>query len=251
MNKNEMIIHLYSDLHIEHLKRKTVDTILDCMPGGEMAILAGDIGTIKKISQLSRFLKEVKSKYQYVVYVAGNHEFFGVSLTDGIKILREECQKLGVNYLENDLLIANDLTIWGGTGWYVDLAGNRIYKSLMPDFQAIKEFEPYVYQQNHLFREGIRKFKPDLVVSHHLPVKASIDSKFIGSPLNRFFLNDIKDLIDEVEPYACCHGHTHTKVDTYVGNTVILANPMGYSFENQIKNYGPKILKVQGRQTGA
>ena len=68
----------------------------------------------------------------------------------------------------------------------------------------------------------------DVVVTHHLPAQASVAPKWQGSPLNPFFVHDQEPLIRARQPQLWVHGHTHTAGDVRVGQTRIVANPLGY-----------------------
>ena len=69
-------VQIMSDLHIEY-KNDDVPDISDyIIPGAEILILAGDIGSLYKYNQLKSFLENICKKFKIVLYIPGNHEFY-------------------------------------------------------------------------------------------------------------------------------------------------------------------------------
>jgi len=83
-----------------------------------------------------------------------------------------------------------------------------------------------------------------VVITHYLPARASVHPQYKGSVLNPFFLCDMEELIQAKEPALWFHGHTHTSVDTLVGETRVVCNPLGYGQENARDFSLEKIVEV-------
>src|SRR5439155_7258727 len=98
-----------SDLHLEFYKK--LKQLLNYInfndwPDADILILAGDIMNIKSDDRslkkrFTKLIKLFKEKYKNVIYVAGNHEYYGckkaiISINDADKLLKEMCQQLGV-----------------------------------------------------------------------------------------------------------------------------------------------------------
>ena len=62
------------------------------------------------------------------------------------------------------------------------------------------------------------------------------------NPLNRFFLCDVDDLIERAGPPLWVHGHTHCSMDTQVGRTRIVCNPLGYSGWGENADFDGKLV---------
>jgi Icc-related predicted phosphoesterase len=90
-----------------------------------------------------------------------------------------------------------------------------------------------VYEQNAAFERAVEEdLQPgDVVLTHHLPAPGSIWPRFVGSPLNAFFMCDMSSHIEARRPKLWVHGHTHTRCDYLLGETRVVANPLGYPKE--------------------
>jgi hypothetical protein len=66
-----------------------------------------------------------------------------------------------------------------------------------------------------------------IVVTHHLPLRQSIHSKYGTSALNPAFASDLGDLMGP-RVSAWIHGHTHESFDYAVNGTRVVCNPRGY-----------------------
>jgi Icc-related predicted phosphoesterase len=184
-----------------------------------------------------------------VVYVPGNHEFYGENLPD----LREELfaygRRLGVDVLDGRSVVIGGVRFLGTTLW-TDFA---LYgtdqrsieramvsaKASMCDFQLIRcrknrAFRPADARAIHL--EHIRWLRTRLaddfvgstiVVTHHLPLRQSIHPKYGSSPLNPSFASDLGELMGP--PVSIwIHGHTHESFNYEANGTRVVCNPRGY-----------------------
>ena len=118
-------IFYLSDLHLEYLPDCLSDCLSKLLPEktfkSDILILAGDIGSIFKPG-LREFLKLARSKFNIVIYVPGNHEFWGVdngvSAYDIHLRLQDLCTELDIVYLNRQLAIINQrIYILGTTLW--------------------------------------------------------------------------------------------------------------------------------------
>ncbi len=86
-----------------------------------------------------------------------------------------------------------------------------------------------------------------VVVTHHLPTLQVVASQHKGSVLNSAFATEYEKLIAESRIDAWIYGHSHTNIDTEIGNTKMICNQMGYIFENEpvINGFDPgKFLTI-------
>ena len=73
---------------------------------------------------------------------------------------------------------------------------------------AIEDFESWVYDENARavanFEERLRS--GEIVVTHHLPSQCCVAPRFVGHPLNPFFVCELTNLIIERQPrlYGSC-----------------------------------------------
>jgi predicted phosphodiesterase len=101
-----MKIQLLSDLHLE----AHPNWVATPAPGADLLVLAGDIGSYQSGSLLtdadfglSRFSPRLGWPTP-VLFVPGNHEYDGLDFDQAHDRLRETCARLGITWLERDVL---------------------------------------------------------------------------------------------------------------------------------------------------
>lgn len=242
-----MKIQIASDLHCEHQNDYGDKMIEGFDPSGvDVLVLAGDIGTLGNYHRLVSIFKRFTQKYKNVIYVHGNHEYYGTN----VKNAEVNSVALGRLFPNLHILrVGDNVTIegqrfLGGTLWFKDDPSNLFYRGLLSDFQTIDDFDPWVYRESERMINNLEVdlASTDVVVSHHMPSPLCTHPKFKGSVINRFFVNDVSDLIARKQPKLWIHGHTHERVDTIIGNTRIIANPRGYPNERVETPFDPKFV---------
>ncbi len=123
-----MKIQLLSDLHLEGLP----DFQAQPLPGADLLVLAGDIGSYQAGSQLlargepdfglARFSPKPVAQGGAgwptpVVFVPGNHEYDGLDFEDAHARLREVCERLGLVWLEREAVVMGGVRLLGTTLW--------------------------------------------------------------------------------------------------------------------------------------
>lgn len=174
-----MKIRIYSDLHLEFLKREPE---LD-LPPVDLVVLAGDIHTSSKgVEWAKRTFPR-----QPVVYVLGNHEYYHGSIAWALAEARMEAGNSNVHVLERQALELPHLTVLGCTLWTDFLFNGRdeentskaFAKRHMNDFSEIQHNGHSLHpdEAQELSRESYRwldqeirdAIKPVIVVTHHGP----------------------------------------------------------------------------------
>ena len=64
-----------------------------------------------------------------------------------------------------------------------------------------------------------------------MPAPESVPPRFARSAINAFFVSDMTSHMRELEPRLWIHGHTHDRCDYRLGDTRVVANPLGYPNE--------------------
>lgn len=123
-----MKIQLLSDLHLE----SNPDFCAQPVPGADVLVLAGDIGSYQSGSQLlargesdfglARFSPLPRSQGGSdwptpVVYVPGNHEYDSLEFDATHAQLREICARLGIVWLERETAVMHGVRLLGTTLW--------------------------------------------------------------------------------------------------------------------------------------
>jgi predicted phosphodiesterase len=102
-----MRLHILSDLHLEF------EPFTPPVVEAEVVILAGDVSTGR--NGLKWALKTFPDRP--VIYVLGNHEFYGQKLQKLIKELQELADGTNIHLLENGSCCIGDVVFLGATLW--------------------------------------------------------------------------------------------------------------------------------------
>lgn len=232
-----MNLWIFSDLHHDHGRFN-----LEPPAKADVAIAAGDIQNDDFLVALARQL--------LVVFVAGNHEFYGHAYAERLAALRA---LPGVTVLDNDTATIGGVRFHGATLWtdygYNPLAAETARRS-MNDHRYIKWMkDPYQrFLPSHAteMHEASKRYlaanvKPgDVVVTHHAPSERSVAPKYAGQLLNHAYFSALDAEIEAWEPALWVHGHVHTNFDYRVGETRVLCNPHGYPGENP--DFNPALV---------
>lgn len=233
-----MKIRLLSDLHTEfRLPYKTADFAE--YRGEDVLVLAGDIasGSTNTINVI-KFFKE--QGFPHIVYVAGNHEYYGGDYIQFNEKMAEKCSMIdGVHFLNPGSVTIDGVLFTGGTLW-TNFAENPFSQSMarkaINDFRVIKSFDTnqcartYYQHLDHIETAyEARGDKRVVVVTHFLPARECIAPRFRGPDLiNDYFANDLGSYIATMEKTTWLFGHTHDATDIVLGDTRVVANPHGY-----------------------
>lgn len=102
-----------SDLHLEFDRFDVVHNGRRVDDGADVVILAGDIASgINGIGWARTAFPDKE-----IVYVSGNHEFYGGTYERLIEDLRGEAEEKGVHFLERDRVEISGFTFLGATLW--------------------------------------------------------------------------------------------------------------------------------------
>lgn len=244
-----MRVRVVSDLHLEF-----------CQDGhgipdlgeGEILVLGGDIlcarhfktdGPLHKV--YDDFLQRCVKNFDEVLYVAGNHCFYGYNYEGTWKVLKEHLPP-SIHLLENDYVKIKDVVFLGCTLWtnffnedpIEMLDASRFmsdYKSIRID-STYRKLRPedtlYFHKKSRKFLEQkVEEFKDHKIwiCTHHAPSRQSIHEKYKNQALNGAFASDMDDLIlsnPQIKYFS--HGHTHESFDYMIGECRVLCNPRGY-----------------------
>ncbi len=254
-----MRLHVVSDLHLGvagfELPRTDADVV----------VLAGDVGRPQEALAWAARLGRP------VVYVAGNHEFYGASLEGTWRTLRQLAAIAGcdVHLLEGDDWVWRGTRFLGTTMWSdFSIAGDGPARELaqararplVNDFARIRVdtatdrlFSPAdsvalcERAAAWLDRKLDEPFDgPTVVITHHAPSARSIHPRFAGSPMNPSFASDLEHLMGTGRVALWIHGHTHDSFDYDVAGTRVLCNPRGYVRNGVAENaaFRPDLVVV-------
>jgi len=235
-----MRIHVLSDLHTEFAP-------FDFPPvEADVTVLAGDVGIgltgLKIAQQLPR----------PVVYVAGNHEYYGGATPHLTDKLRAQAAGSNVTFLEDGEAVIAGVRFLGCTLWTdFSLFGFDRWRSAcdeaqatMVDYRRIRNspaFRKLCPRDTALIHTRSRAWLkskleepcagPTVVVTHHAPHANSLAPAYRQDLISAAYATDLSELLGVVPRLLWIHGHTHHAVDYPVGVARVLSNPRGYAGE--------------------
>jgi Icc-related predicted phosphoesterase len=242
-----MRLRIFSDLHFEFHRdggRSLVASFGD-VPC-DAVVLAGDLSNA---ARLGTSLDILCSQFRDVpvVYVHGNHEFYGSSRDTVLEITAAAVRRNpNLQWLDGSAFEFGGVRFLGAPLWFPHPGPGESLKRLMNDFSEIEGFEQWVYAEN---ARHVDFFERELgtnavAVSHYLPGLFSVAPQFVGHPLNPFFVCDLEPLIRRTQPALWVHGHTHASIETQVGNTRVVCNPFGYARIEENSSFSTDTVTV-------
>jgi predicted phosphodiesterase len=249
-----MRITYMSDLHLDFYFDGGASFLKDLtIPDCDLTVIAGDLSQANHW-RWKQNIQEICNKSKQVLYVLGNHEVYGASLTEtdclahglAAKVPNLTVASRAKVLTSADLPCLGKLCVLAGTLWFPDASDHKYYKDLMNDFGYIEGLEPEIYCRNERFDVLLHGIKDEecIVVSHHLPSPRSVHPKYRRNSLNRFFVGfDNDEVIQDSQIKLWAHGHSHEPVDYKIGNTRIVSNPTGYPHEIAY-NWEPKVIDI-------
>jgi hypothetical protein len=267
-----MKLQLLSDLHLE----VQPELVFEPLPGADLLVLAGDIGTDKPGSLLppgdlglARFspLPQYGGWPAPVLFVPGNHEYDGQDFDTAHDRSRRLCDRLGIAWLERQTTVIDGIRFAGTTLWtdfdalippratqqQADQARGKAMRAA--DFYLSKtgttrQGQPWlganVRAQALVCQQWLRSTLaqpfdgPTVVVSHFAPSLTSADPRYGVVPGTAGFCNRLDSLLPMADLWL--HGHLHAASDYVAHGCRVVANPLGYAHKDEQKAFRPRLL---------
>lgn len=254
-----------SDLHLEFGPLTINNTEnADCL------ILAGDVVeaielTVKSelsYTHIDDFFKNISDQFETVVWVAGNHEFYGSSMQRAPKIIKNylEQHNIGnIKFLQNETIVVKGVPIHCGTLWT-----NMRNLDQLVMYQATVDMNDYSKIQNqvgeidvllrpvHTVQEHQRTMQfldsaikeKCIVVTHHAPLYACL--QYSNGNFGYYYASNLENFIlDHPQIEYWIHGHLHTRKDIDILDTKVTSNCRGYKgYESMANSFQPKYFEV-------
>lgn len=265
-----MRIQLLSDLHLEQYPDFAPVAAKDV----DILVLAGDIGSYQEGSLLSgddfglsRFSPlQTNSPWPRVLYLPGNHEFDSLDFDRTYTHLRQTCNRLGIEWLEQEVITIGSVRFIGSTLWSDFESLARDEPNMTRQMQALEKAyraANFYLQKHTALRDGIPMLAPDIrelslacqswlqqalttpfdgttiAVTHFAPTLKSADPRYGLTPGTAGFCNAMDDLLPLANLWL--HGHLHCANDYVVKglrdgqpwSCRVAANPLGYADKNE------------------
>lgn len=245
-----------SDLHLEY---QPLD--LDLPPGTEGVILAGDIA---EGADGIVWARETFPGLP-VIYVAGNHEFYGREVGAAAAAMREAARDSNVLLLEKASTVLNGIRFLGTTLWtdFALFAGDDEEEQMWSKAEASR-YTPDFDGRISCYAEGYSvRCSPDItqrwhrlaaewlqgelakpfagktvIVTHHAPSARSVPPLYAQHPATPAWASNLEHLVEQADVWI--HGHVHTTCDYRVGHCRVVCNPRGYEAESS--SFEPSLL---------
>lgn len=235
-------IRYLSDLHLEF-----GSVISEPTRGDEdVVVLAGDIsiGT-NGVHWAARVFNPTP-----VIYVLGNHEYYGEDFCGLIAKAKEDARHSNVHVLENDAVLIKGYRFLGCTLWSdFDIlgrehreAGMEAAQEMLSDYLRIRQAQNgntravlaaetrarHLESRQWLSEQISASREPTIVVTHHGPLIEATATQYRGSRLSGAFISDLTELM-KPPVRLWFYGHTHHNEDLTWNHVRVVANQRGYA----------------------
>jgi Icc-related predicted phosphoesterase len=235
-----MKVQVLSDLHIEFEEFDIEHNDSD------VVILAGDIHVKEK--GVLWALENIKDKP--VLYILGNHEFYGKAYPKLVTSLKEIAEGTNVKVLEKDTVTLDGVNFMGCTLWTdFELFGDSRLsgyqcQQVMTDFKKIRVSPKYsklrsidvasIHRQSlDWLKEQLEAYRgmTNVVITHHGPSALSLPGGKEGGVASAAYVSNLESVISRYTPNVWVHGHLHNSSEYKIGNCQVICNPRGYPDE--------------------
>lgn len=246
-----MRLQVLSDLHLEFgdytPKRTDADVV----------VLAGDI------HQGHQGIKWTHKHFrrQPVIYVMGNHEFYGCDVRPLLEGCRAETRGSNISLLENQSVQIGGInflccTLWTDFKlWPKPAEAMEAARDYLTDFKVIRtssgRLHPRDTVQFHLnslawLKSQLNQNAPErtVIITHHAPSSRSIPPQNSGDIISAAFASDLESLVRASRVPLWIHGHTHHNVDYAIAATRVYSNQRGYPDERLARFEPEKTIEI-------
>ncbi len=243
-----MRIQILSDLHVDYKSFALPQVKAD------VTVLAGDV---RRGKLAFAWIRE-NCPERPVVYVLGNHEFYGGAIPKLINDFRRMSRNTNIHILENESICVDGIRFLGCTLWtdfrlFGDptIAGRNaatrmndyLFIRVSPEFRRLKGMDTARFHAHSVrwLQEQLDTAGADhtVVVTHHAPSARSLHPEEAEDLIGAAYASNLEDLIISTRPTLWIHGHIHRRVDYCIGETRIVSNPRGYAYVTEPTDFDP------------
>ena len=241
-------------------------------PGAELLVLAGDIGSYQNGSRLAdedfglaRF-SPLHGWPVPVLYVPGNHEYDALDFDETHTRLRASCDRLGITWLEREVLAFGAIRFIGTTLWadfdalvlQPGLPEPTVQEQLQQRHKAFRAANFYLRkaaalrhgramlaeewrEQALVCQAWLREALDEpfdgttVVVTHFAPSLRSADPRYGVTPATAGFCNSLEPLMAHAQFWL--HGHLHCQHDYVEAGCRVIANTLGYASKGEQEGF--------------
>lgn len=239
-------LQIISDVHLE--SNSTFPLI---NKSADVLVYAGDVG--EGLSKIFLYFTKVRLETSSpIIYVLGNHEYFGKYLASAFGDVKTFLKTIpDIFVLEKDSKIIDDVCFIGTTLWtnFDDYRGEQAVQAGMPEYRAVRTTDQYCrtklittrsivkehlkckeYIEEEIINAKRNKLKT-VIVTHTCPSFKCATEKEKKGVLVGAFYTELSEFISCKRPDLWIYGHTHNSKEVKVGRTRVISNQFGYRNE--------------------
>lgn len=253
-------LHLEINYRIDELKRTNVKFRSD----PSILLLTGDICPFRfyEPSANDAHARSVKKSliwtnenvfnlYDKVLYIPGNHEYYGSVFTSEVVEQNDNLQRLlknpKIEIVNNKHFMFGDVVIVCATLWtdyfgnndlskYACERGMNDYRWIAKDYVKSRRISPDDFLAEHYkslaYIKGVveqYKDKKIVVATHMAPTFKSLSREHSGNNLDGAYATNLSEFIlDNPNIKYWIHGHCHNNIEYDVGTCKVVSNGVGY-----------------------
>ena len=229
---------IVSDLHIEYKTNNNHNPLDYIKPVSDVLILAGDIGSLYKMDQLTFFLEKLCPHFQIVLYIPGNHEYYVVPDTPSERMNVLVNRLYEIETTINNLYILNKSSVRIGN---ICIAGCTLWsnpETIIPKFIVrIHEITTKIYKEKH--QSDLRYINKMIdycdennlklvVVTHYPPTYDVLNGAKKRKKFISLYASHLDELLTSKKVHTWICGHIHKNFDYITKNgTHLVSNQKG------------------------
>ena len=226
-----MKLHLISDVHAEALTEyeRPLPTAK-----ADVCVLAGDICTIYREDKFEAYLRAIKDRFDEVLWVAGNHEFYRSNYDLALERMAALAERTGVRLLDIELgterFEYKGIRFFGSTLWTDCMNGAAAphVEYSLNDYRLIGDMTTERSMAIHQRTAEAIDWDADVVITHHCPIVIE-HRRFPISDITYGFCNTgLEQQITDSNLKFWLYGHTHDSRYVDLNGTHIVSNQQGY-----------------------
>jgi predicted phosphodiesterase len=198
-----------------------------------------------------------------VIYVPGNHEYYGRAIPRHTDELRARAAGTTVRVLDNESTSVGDTvflccTLWTDFELFGDFRTDTVRASdamtdyrrirLSPSFRKLRPSDTALLHSRSVrwLGEQLRAHagRHVVVVTHHAPSLKSVPARLQEDRSTAAYASHLDALVESSGAALWVHGHLHASSDYRIGATRVVANPRGYPDEPNPAFAGALVLDV-------
>lgn len=252
-----MLAWIFSDLHVD-ANADVPWALPSPRPNHDVVIIAGDI--CAGLTRGVNWIAEQGLNAKPVIYVPGNHEYYGFDLDSERTVGKAAATDLrNIHVLDRDAIEIDGISFLGATLWTdYELFGENAVAAAQAKAERTMLDHRMISRDGHNWTAGdardehmrsrgwlAARLEEDagnpVVVTHAAPSLRSIATRYQHDLVTAAFASNLEDLI-VLGPRLWVHGHTHIRCDYRYGSCRVINNPRGYVVASEDEGFNHSLV---------